>query len=285
MPSLKLTLAALSLLVLPLALHARDLDKSDPVRKQLLDAAREQPDDKFLVKYLIRDGNFAYLCAFKTDKEGNIEATDEDDDVYKYLLIKQGDHWTSHLYQTGLTPKYQESDCASETSKYDRALPANLSADMHAIQSEWIGYMLTILHDEPDPRKWKQNDSAAYNALRAQGVLKTLPVDSAGKDMFHVKLKYDLQKSNICKSNRACNDSADKSLAQLQKLSASNTVSELVWYTCDKSLDNDDKVEHLEQCVTRSQSKPYCRTGMDYFTDHTDVAHCFSEIMQVPVPK
>lgn len=285
MPYLKFALAALSLFLFSAATQARDLDKSDPVRKQLLDAAREQPDEKFMVKYLIHEGNFAYLCALKVDKNGGIYGTDEDLDVYKYLLVKQGDQWISRTYRDGLTPKYQESDCAPEDSKFEGALPTGLSDDMHAIQSSWMDAMLMLLREEPDPRKWNAEDQKAYAALRAQGLLKTYPVDIVGKEMFGYQLKYNLQTQNVCKTNRACVESADKSLAQIKKLAASNTVSELVWYGCDRSLQNDDKIEHLQQCVARFQSKPYCRVGMDYFNDRADVTRCFSEMKQMPIEK
>jgi hypothetical protein len=284
MQYLKIALLALLFSALPIATHAADLDKSDPVRKQLLDAAREDPEEKFVVKYMLHESSFGYLCAFKLDKNGSVYATDEDTDIYNYLLVKQGERWISRPYIGGLTAKYQDSDCAPNSPDYGRMLPEQMSANMQAMQSLWIDYMLHALRDNPDQRKWQPEDQAALAALRTQGMLKTFPVDIVGKEMNRAKLITTLEKQDHCKKNAACNSSADKALAQVGNLSTAQGVSELVWYACDNRTLRDGSIEHLAQCVASYQNKPYCRAGMDYFTDKSDVMHCFTEIAQMPYP-
>lgn len=71
---------------------ARDLDKGDPDRAQILDAARQGNAMKFVVRDLFKDGDFAYLCALEID-QGQIVMTDDQIEVHKWGLKKQAKGW------------------------------------------------------------------------------------------------------------------------------------------------------------------------------------------------
>ncbi|RKD36082.1 hypothetical protein BJ928_12560 [Rhizobium sp. WW_1] len=78
--------------LLSTAIEARDLDHSDQDRLAILNAARPSPSDKFVVKDLIKDHGYAYLCGLIEGTTG-LRRTDGKIAVYQFILRKESGHW------------------------------------------------------------------------------------------------------------------------------------------------------------------------------------------------
>jgi hypothetical protein len=109
--------------------QARDLDKGDAERQQILDAARQGEAVKFVVLDLYKDGDAAYLCALKSEN-GAIEFTDESPDVYRWGLRKQAGHWRVTELPSG--PTEHTSPTAADCQVCDRDI-ASRDDIAHAI--------------------------------------------------------------------------------------------------------------------------------------------------------
>ena len=80
--------------LLSTAVLARDLGPSDPDRHAILDAARLSPSDKFVVKDLIKDQGYAYLCGLIQGPSG-LKHMDGKIAVYQFILHKDAGQWVS----------------------------------------------------------------------------------------------------------------------------------------------------------------------------------------------
>lgn len=97
----------------------RDIPKSDPDRLAILNAARPAPNAKFVVKDLVVDDGYAFLCAFVqyTDASGRVDfdMTDESYGIMLFTLRKTGGRWSilSQLdsFSRGTPSASPDSDC------------------------------------------------------------------------------------------------------------------------------------------------------------------------------
>ena len=73
---------------------ARDIPKSDPDRLALLNVARPALNAKFVVVDMLKDGEYAYLCAFtiRPDVQGreNYDRGDGDSYLISYFTFRKG---------------------------------------------------------------------------------------------------------------------------------------------------------------------------------------------------
>src|SRR5579871_522392 len=93
---------------------ARDLPRSDPDRAALLDASREEPDAKFIVRDFFKAGDYAFLCALVKDPLGGVEGTDGEPDVHQNLLVREGGRWISVADVGALARNERDVSCQVE---------------------------------------------------------------------------------------------------------------------------------------------------------------------------
>ncbi|KFL54060.1 hypothetical protein JM78_11140 [Burkholderia pyrrocinia] len=100
---------------------ARDLDKSDPDRAQILVAVHRLNDNdsdlkdyRYFVVDLAKDHDTAFLCAALADKDGDLEMTDDQAGIMTFALEKRGPQWVAaKLSGVGFAvgAKPVQSDC------------------------------------------------------------------------------------------------------------------------------------------------------------------------------
>ncbi|KUZ72268.1 hypothetical protein WI36_17740 [Burkholderia ubonensis] len=103
------------------AAYARDLDKSDPDRAQILaavhrlnDSKPELKDYRYFVVDLIKDRDAAFLCVALADKDGDLMLTDDQAGIMTFALEKRTPQWVAtKLSGVGFAAgaKPVQSDC------------------------------------------------------------------------------------------------------------------------------------------------------------------------------
>ncbi|MBY4798709.1 hypothetical protein K6W78_01605 [Burkholderia cepacia] len=104
--------------------YARDLDKSDPDRAQILaavhrlnDSEPDLKDYRYFVVDLIKDHDAAFACIGLTDKDGSLEMTDDQVEIMKFALERRNAQWVAtDLGGVGFAvgAKPVQSDCKVE---------------------------------------------------------------------------------------------------------------------------------------------------------------------------
>ncbi|MDD2368755.1 MAG: hypothetical protein PHQ90_05580 [Sulfuricurvum sp.] len=112
---------------------ARDIPRTDPERKAILNAARSEPTIRFVVKDLYRSGNFAWLCALKSDN-GELRRTDESIEVYAYILMRNKGVWVAKDMWYGFLGNEGTNDCSKAVDEIpDLAGPPTSEKDLKTI--------------------------------------------------------------------------------------------------------------------------------------------------------
>ncbi len=103
------------------AAYARDLDKSDPDRAQILaavhrlnDSKPELKDYRYFVVDLAKDHDAAFLCVALADKDGDLMLTDDQAGIMTFALQKRNPQWVAtKLSGVGFAAgaKPVQSDC------------------------------------------------------------------------------------------------------------------------------------------------------------------------------
>ncbi|MCA3860704.1 MAG: hypothetical protein IOB81_18895, partial [Burkholderia sp.] len=82
------------------AAHARDLDKSDSDRAQILAAVHllndREPDLKdyrYVVVDLVKDRDVAFACVALADKDGSVEMTEDQAEIMTFALERRDSRW------------------------------------------------------------------------------------------------------------------------------------------------------------------------------------------------
>lgn len=132
----RLRYLALLATLLSAAAAAGDLDRNDPDRAQILDAARKLvspgPEPvKFVVRELFKDADMAYLCALVQSADGHFSRTDEAYDVYQLGLRKQGNGWLATEVGGDLAASPSSVDC-----RFKRAIEIRSASDIKALIEE-----------------------------------------------------------------------------------------------------------------------------------------------------
>lgn len=275
---IRLLATLLFILAIPFTAIARDLDKSDPVRKELLDAARGDADEHFIVKYLMRHDDMAYLCALKTDKSGMPFGTDDQTDIYNYLFVKSHNKWIVLDTGGGFTNKYQASDCEPPKGEYFDFFPANLDDDALTLWSMWIKHARRFFLANLEDGQTQLDQREVIAGLHENGILKKLPADLPEKDNGDIDIGVPAMEQG-CKKNAQCLANMKKTQAKLEDERRAKDVSGLVWDVCTERAIYSVPFEKIEQCVATFSKKRYCRPGMDLFADNVDAKRCVSEIV------
>lgn len=100
---------------------ARDLDKTDPDRAQILAAVHrlndrkpELKDYRYFVVDLVKDRDAAFLCVALADKDGDLMLTDDQAGIMTFALEKRSSQWVAtKLGGVGFaaSAKPVQSDC------------------------------------------------------------------------------------------------------------------------------------------------------------------------------
>ncbi|VWB11755.1 hypothetical protein BLA6993_00383 [Burkholderia lata] len=122
---MKLTKLAACALILTTAIaniaYARDLDKSDSDRAQILaathrlnDTKPELKDYRYVVVDLLKDHDAAFLCVALADKDGELMLTDDQAGIMTFALERRNPQWVAtKLSGVGFAAgaKPVQSDC------------------------------------------------------------------------------------------------------------------------------------------------------------------------------
>ena len=100
---------------------ARDLDKSDPDRAQILAAVHRLnandpnlKDNRYVVVDLVKDHDAAFVCVALAEKDGGLELTDDQAEIMTFVLAKRNAQWTAVALNGGgfaQGAKPAQSDC------------------------------------------------------------------------------------------------------------------------------------------------------------------------------
>jgi hypothetical protein len=273
MPYLKFALAALLFSTLPFSAEARDLDKSDPVRKELLDLARRSPEDRFIVRDMYRTSDLAFMCGTKTwrDEAGFHEEEGGED---HFLYVRNGKHWVA--FNLDYLMEGAAFGCDFFPIEWTDAPYSN---DDEMLLQPWKQIVLDFALTNPDESKWTASQREAIATMHQKNLLQDLPVDDFTAFEGRVSLNVDVGRQlDDCHKNVTCINKVNAPQERLMKLAKSGQISAAVWAACTKPIPAMIDSQKKEQCIAAFRVKTYCRKGMDYFRDHADVSRCITEI-------
>jgi len=253
-----IALALVAVLTSAPAARARDLPKTDPDRKLILDSARGQDNVKLIVKDLVRDGDFAHLCALKQEPEGGIIGTDDMLDVYEWVLIRDEGRWVARGLGGGLAQSVSSASCASEPrSKVDI-----VGALSQAVRWELLDLMIG--------RHSIDEVSPLFALLERKGHTTGIVMDEENElPEFRVSLLLE-----ACKKNEKCKAETRRILARVEALRKSEHVNALAWKFCDRTSSRRSDAAALEQCLETAAAEPACRTGLSLPRDRQTLEQC-----------
>jgi hypothetical protein len=254
--------------LLPLALFslsaaAADLDHNDPDRTALLDAARGSEAERFVVKDMRKDGDFAYLCALKQDKDG-INGTDEAIDVYTWGFYRYQGSWRA-LALSGST-------FAESTDKVDCSLEGKAITTAAQIRTAIAGNFAADVRDE-----LHQGLSLAtqerLKQLTQLGVLQTVDIEEAKNPYSDTQLQVVLQ---ACHDD-ACRNANRQAYARLQQLQRAPGTSSLVWNRCVYGMRALNLTLNA-RCVEATAPLPVCRPHQRLPNDEKSIESCLASV-------
>ncbi|MDD5084388.1 MAG: hypothetical protein PHT88_05685 [Candidatus Moranbacteria bacterium] len=251
---------------------ARDLPRSDPARKAILDTVRSSPKIKFVVKDLYRSGDFAWLCAVES-KNGVLHSDELGLFVLKYVLLLDHGKWIAESAGEGAG----NVECGSELIY--GSPPAELPASEEDLKAIWKAVIHQALLDDLKWGHWgKSLDDGVRNMisiLKAHGIEEDFVIEHPKEKLD--KMQFDIA-TEQCKDAR-CKKAMTQAAADLPRLRDDSRVSSLVWDNCQYGL-RINRTDVIANCVDTHMFKPYCRPGMHYFQDKKDIQHCLGDILQ-----
>lgn len=265
---LSATIALMAVLALgPPHARARDLPKSDPDRKLILDSARGQDNVKFIVKDLYKDGDFAFLCALEQEPEGGIIGTDEALDVYEFVLIRDAGRWTAHDAGGAFAASVSSASCSSAGRAGGDDFRIKSKAD---IVDRLVQAIRWDLLQDLAGRHPIDDVLPLLDLLRQKGL-------ETGISMDDEKVLHDFRVSLL---NEACNNSAPckaknkRIFSRIESLRKSDHVNALAWGVCDHTASRTKSAAAFEGCLKLAAAEPACRTGLRLPQDRQTLEQC-----------
>jgi hypothetical protein len=262
-----LAIIALSAVAIALPALSRDLPRNDPERLAILDAARSGENIQFVVKDLFKAGDFAYLCALKMQAKG-ILGTDEDIDVYQWVLLRQAGNWQALSAETGLAENSKQAECLIH--EYGRQVQT--AKDLQKI-------LATVLRreilDELDYGIVTSKKVDFFDDVIRQKLVADFSIE-------HVKQGLSDTQQKIAKSYckiPACEKEAESAFRQLNERKNQSSISSLAWQNCQYALRVGD-LPTILRCVEATVPLPYCRPNMKMSADRPDIRRCLDTIHQ-----
>ena len=264
------------LLGITMAANARDLPRSDPERMAILEAARDSPAIRFVVKDLYRSGDFAWLCALES-VDGKIHRTDQLAIEYNaFALFRDQGRWQAERIWSDFQETTGIPDCSRAIDQIEGIdVPPASQEDLKAI------WQSVVRQAALEDIRWGHRGDvfeqlrSKMPALRKLGVLDDFVIDTP-KTMTG---KGDLDAAMARCQDSRCRAVMKQATADLVRQQANKKVSALVWYNCQYGL-RIQRTDLIASCVETNAPKPQCRSGLRYFQDKDDIQRCLDNIRQ-----
>jgi hypothetical protein len=251
--------------------QARDLLRSDRDRAAILDTARGDEDIKFVVEDLVKDGDYAFLCALKRLPSGYIVDTDESIDVYQWAFLRHGKAWAAFELPGGLAADAAHVSCAVTLSQEpSRVVSIKGRDDIVAVT---VAEVETAIRTALD---FGKIDSAklSFRATVAPGrVIAEMSIEHPKFLIDHSQVEVF---SERCESS-ACRSANERSFSELSQRKGDAKISSVAWQNCGFGI-RAGNLAAVASCVDAMSPKPYCRPGMTLPADRGDIERCISEI-------
>jgi hypothetical protein len=242
--------------------HARDLSKTDPDRKLILDGARGQDNVKLIVKDLFKDGDFALLCALKQEPGGGITGTDDMLDVSEWVLIRDSGRWLVHDTGAGFAHDVSTAACANAPTSKAGIIDALLRS------VRWG------LFDDVIMRRSLDEYSPVLQLLERKGHAAGVPMDEENElPAFRITGMLE-----ACKKNDKCKAETRRIFARAEVLRKSEQVNALAWRFCDRTSDRKYDAPKLGRCLETAAKEPACRTGLSIPRDKQTLDQCIATL-------
>jgi len=255
--------ALLPLVLYSLSANAADLDHNDPDRTAILNAARGEEAVRFVVKDLVKDGDYAYLCALKQDKDG-VAGTDEAIDVYNWGLYRFQGHWHAQ--------ELSGATFAESTDKVDCSLEGHAITTATQIRTAIGDNFAADVRDEVH-----QHLSAAtlerFRQLAQLGVLQTMDVEDTKQPYSDTQLQVVL---DACHDD-ACRKANREAFDRLQQLQKAPGTSSLVWNRCGYGMRALNLTLNA-RCVEATAALPICRPHQRLPGDEKSIESCLAAV-------
>ena len=266
-------LLGLSALLAAPAISSRDLDRADPDRVAILDAARRaDPLDeysKFVVKDLYKDHDDAYLCALRADAKGDIVGTDEALDVHQNALSRIQGGWLAVPIGGGF---------ADGTDKVDCRVNNKLIQSSQDIRAEIKQEVVEALRDGLDFGKVDPAQLAIFQQFRLWLPDFDIEHDKGARQSTPFSYRAsDLELANQACTSGDCRKDNQQAFEQLQALAKDSQVSSLVWSNCQygRRMQN---LTVVAQCVHANAPRHECRPHMSFLADRNDIDRCMAAV-------
>jgi hypothetical protein len=270
---------ALCVALCALPVGARDLPRNDPERKALLDAARQEPGERFIVKDLFRAGDFAYLCALKTTEGGGIIGTDDSIDVYQWIFLREQDHWLPLELGGGLAASTREVNCEitiedTETLAGQTFEETRLPDSEDDLRYIYAGHLRTDLLDSLAFGRIDPEKTSLLKKLQGHGGSSDFSIDSRKAPLDDTQIGVSLDR---CNKNAKCLAAQRIAATTLKKDAADVGISTLLWENCKIYIRSFD-LTRIAQCIAQNRSRPTCRPGMQFLKDANNIEHCLGDL-------
>jgi len=260
------------------AVMARDLPRSDPARQEILDAARPERGEQFVVRDLFRAGRFASLCGDMVYANGKpVMIEDHGGEVqasYKGILLFNGERWLPYRV-------VKESADGSAEAYASTTWEAGCGYALNNNQlptSEALLRKVLVLGVRRDIRDYiagifPVEEIRRYGDFGVPGVFaQDVPIEHGKEDWVR---GYAQGGQTRCRKDAACLARLRAGEAELRKARSDVGVSSLVWDYCAKvRYGGGDYPEQISECIARMRTQPVCRAGMQFFHDNADIAGC-----------
>jgi len=242
--------------------RARDLPRTDPDRKLILDGARGKDDVKLIVRDLYKDGDFALLCALKQEPSGGITGTDEMLDVSEWVLIRGDQRWVAYGTGGGLASSVDGASCGRAPTTRAGIIDALLET----VRSELLGVMTM--------RRSIDEFTPLFELLERRGHTAGVPMDEA-KELASYRIESLIE---ACKKNAPCEAEARRTLERVEVLRRNEHINALAWHVCERTGIVTRQASAFEQCLKTAAAEPACRPGLRLPRDQKILEQCATKL-------
>ncbi|QNK00912.1 hypothetical protein [Dyella telluris] len=255
-------MALLPLTLASLSVTAADIDRNDPDRAAILNAARGDENVRFVVKDLVKDGDFAYLCALKQE-DGAVLGTDESIDVYNWVAYRQQGGWQALPLDGSLAPSGDKIDCTQD----DKAI-TTAAQIRSTIAARFAANVRVELHDG-----LSAETRETLRQLIQLGVLQAVDAEEAKKPYSDTQRRVVL---DAC-DNDACRKGNQRAYERLQQMQPLPAISSLVWNSCSYGM-RGLNLTLIASCVEVTAPLPVCRPHQRLPNDQKTIENCLAAV-------
>lgn len=252
--------------------EVRDLPRSDPDRKALLDAARGGESLKFVVRDFFKADDLAFLCALAKES-GGVVMTDEAIDVYAWLFVRdEGGRWRARSLAGGLTMDMKNVSCDFAPSDAPEALHhLDTRDELLAL------FDLTLREELQDALAYAQpleEGLALLQLLEKKGLTAGVPLDRAKQPLTPDQLK---RMKDACGA-RACDAKNERTRLRLERVRTAETLGSLAWERCNIKGVRANDLGVTARCLKEAAALPACRPGLRLSRDLALAEACMAAL-------